>query len=144
MDNQQSFIQQIFILFALGISILLSWVINQYDLCEKEVFDEEMSLQLSWKGTSLIMQKSRVDESITDNNVQFPPDIYPLFFKKIPINRADFQLLLTVPGIGPKLASEIGTAKQRLGSFEKIEDLLSVPGIGRKKMNHFKDYLSFQ
>lgn len=44
----------------------------------------------------------------------------------INLNSADKETLITVPGVGPKLAEEIVRARP----FKKIEDLRLVPGVG--------------
>ncbi len=52
----------------------------------------------------------------------------------IDINRADSVVLGMLPGIGPSLAASIITYRTREGPFNRIDDLVKVPGIGRSKM----------
>ncbi len=52
----------------------------------------------------------------------------------ININRAESDVLQTLPGIGPSLAASIIAYRTREGPFAGIDDLTKVPGIGRAKM----------
>jgi len=50
------------------------------------------------------------------------------------VNEATADDLRLLPGIGPKLALRIVEARVRVGHFQDIADLDSVPGIGSKKL----------
>jgi DNA uptake protein ComE-like DNA-binding protein len=63
--------------------------------------------------------------------------------KAIPVNRAGEQLLITVPGIGPELARRIVDQRSRSGRFNAPEELTKVSGIGPRRAEQFKHYLSF-
>ena len=45
------------------------------------------------------------------------------------INTADAEELMTLPGIGKVRAAAIIEHRQRVGNFEKIEDIMNVKGI---------------
>jgi competence ComEA-like helix-hairpin-helix protein len=47
------------------------------------------------------------------------------------LNRARVEDLRLLPGIGPKLAQRIVDERARRGSYQSIDDLLEVKGIGR-------------
>jgi len=68
----------------------------------------------------------------------------PLFFQPIAVNRADRELLITVPGIGPVLADRIVRLREERGGFHRPEDLLEVKGIGPVKLARFRPYLDFE
>jgi len=57
----------------------------------------------------------------------------PAASKTVDINRASAEELVTLPGIGPKLAKEIVEYRAKHGPFHRVEDLLIIPGIGTKK-----------
>jgi competence protein ComEA len=47
------------------------------------------------------------------------------------INHASVDELRRLPGVGPKRAEAILALRQRVGRFQRVEDLLRVKGIGR-------------
>ncbi len=44
-----------------------------------------------------------------------------------------------LPGIGPSLAQKIVDYRDQHGPFQRVEDLLDVPGIGPAKLEAVKD-----
>ena len=70
-----------------------------------------------------------------------PAKLAPLFFKPIPINKADEELLITIPGIGPVLAKRIIEFRKEHGRINAIEELDAVKGIGPAKLEKLKGYL---
>lgn len=60
---------------------------------------------------------------------------------KIDLNKATREDLTTVPGIGPKLAKTIVELRTKKGSFNRVEDLLEVRGIGEKNLKRFAEYV---
>jgi competence protein ComEA len=52
----------------------------------------------------------------------------------INVNTASVSELCLLPGIGPKLAARIVAYREKHGGFERMEDLVRVPGIGEKKL----------
>jgi competence protein ComEA len=47
------------------------------------------------------------------------------------LNHASVDELRRIPGVGPKRAEAILVLRQRLGRFQRVEDLLRVKGVGR-------------
>ncbi|MCE5329043.1 helix-hairpin-helix domain-containing protein [bacterium] len=62
--------------------------------------------------------------------------------KIININFAARDDLELLPGIGPELAQRIIDYRNTRGPFKKKEDLKNVTGIGDKKFNALKDFIS--
>lgn len=60
----------------------------------------------------------------------------------ININNADLGTLSQLPGIGEKTAQKIIGYREKNGEFKAVEDLMKVKGIGEKKFNKLKKYLS--
>lgn len=61
--------------------------------------------------------------------MSFLPDVAPL-----DINAASAEELADLPGIGEVLARRIVDYRTANGPFETVEELLSVSGIGEKKL----------
>lgn len=61
---------------------------------------------------------------------------------KININKATLSDLEKIPGVGPSIAQKIITYREENGKFSSIDDLKNVSGIGSKKFETIKDYIS--
>ena len=70
-----------------------------------------------------------------------PAKLAPLFFKPIPINQADEELLITIPGIGPAFARRIIEFRDQHGRINAIEELDAVKGVGPAKLKILKAHL---
>jgi competence ComEA-like helix-hairpin-helix protein len=67
-------------------------------------------------------------------------DIGPESIKlKIDLNRAEWYELIILPGIGEKKARTIVEYRKETGSFENIEQLCEVNGIGAETVKRIKD-----
>jgi len=60
---------------------------------------------------------------------------------KIDINRADKELLISVSGIGPKLAQRIIEYRNKQGGFGELGELKNIKGISEYKYEKIKDCL---
>jgi competence protein ComEA len=54
------------------------------------------------------------------------------------LNTADAETLQALPGIGPTLAGRIVAYRLEHGSFQTVEDLLQVPGMGAKRWERIR------
>ena len=61
---------------------------------------------------------------------------------KVNINTGGINELSSLPGVGESLAQKIITYREQNGKFKKIEDLKNVSGIGDKKYESLKEYIS--
>jgi comEA protein len=59
--------------------------------------------------------------------------------EKIDLNHAGLFDLETLPGIGPVLAERIMAYRDSAGSFQSVDDLRNVKGIGPAKFAEIKD-----
>jgi DNA uptake protein ComE-like DNA-binding protein len=78
-------------------------------------------------------------ESGLPQSVNLPPAVANIFFKPIPINRAEKEILSTLPGIGPVLAGRIIDRREDKGPFRSKDELLNINGIGPKKLARLVD-----
>ena len=62
--------------------------------------------------------------------------------KKISLNSANREELISLPGIGPSTADKIIAYRESCGSFLKIEDIMKVNGIGQAKYEKIKDLIT--
>lgn len=60
----------------------------------------------------------------------------------VDLNTADMDTLMTLPGIGPVLAGRILEYRQTHGSFTQIDDLLEIDGIGQKRLEAIREYIT--
>jgi competence protein ComEA len=60
----------------------------------------------------------------------------------ISINKASIEQLQTLPGIGPAKAAAIIEYREQNGGFTNIDELLSIPGIGNKTLDKFRDKIT--
>ncbi|NLC67644.1 MAG: helix-hairpin-helix domain-containing protein [Clostridiaceae bacterium] len=63
-------------------------------------------------------------------------------WKKVNINTASIAELDTLPGIGEITAESIIKYRQQHGRFEKIEDIMNVPGIKEGKFEKIKGFIT--
>lgn len=60
---------------------------------------------------------------------------------KVNLNTANEQQLQTVKGIGPQLASKIITFRNQTGKLTSLDQLDSIPGVGPKMLEKWRDSL---
>jgi competence ComEA-like helix-hairpin-helix protein len=98
-------------------------------------WETAMTTGKSGSGTYTESQKERLPGSKIGLQPKTPGSI-------IDPNRASQADLETLPGIGPVLARRIIDYRQAHGPYKKIADLRKVSGIGRKKLEKIKPYLT--
>jgi len=62
--------------------------------------------------------------------------------KPVNINTASSTELQTVPGIGPATAEKILQMRKSYGTFKSVDELLSIRGIGPKRLEKMRKYLT--
>lgn len=61
---------------------------------------------------------------------------------KVNINQASSEELQTLNGVGPATAAKIIEYREQNGSFQKIEDIQNISGIGEKTFEKLKAYIT--
>ena len=62
--------------------------------------------------------------------------------KPINLNSATSDELQQVPGIGPATADKILQMRKSYGPFKSVDDLLAIRGIGKKRLDKMRKYLT--
>lgn len=88
------------------------------------------------KGLKVIFTKGGVRFESMDGKESI------LFGIPIDINRADVDDLTALPGIGKELAMRIVKRRKEKGPFCSIDDLGDVKGIGRKKIERIRRFIT--
>ena len=60
----------------------------------------------------------------------------------IDVNRASKEELISLRGIGPVLAESILEYRRKNGPFRSVEDLLLIRGIGEKRLEALRDFVT--
>ncbi len=63
---------------------------------------------------------------------------------KVNLNSADVRALTMLPGIGRETALKIIEYRSQNGSYKSIEDLIYIKGIGVKKLEKIKKYVTIK
>ena len=62
--------------------------------------------------------------------------------KPVNINTANSEQLQQVPGIGPATAQKILQMRKAYGPFKSVDDLLAIRGLGQKRLDKMRRYLT--
>jgi len=62
--------------------------------------------------------------------------------RPVNINTATSEELQQVPGIGPATAGKILQMRKSYGAFKSVDDLLAIRGLGSKRLEKMRKYLT--
>ena len=102
-----------------------------------------ISRSYSLKVTGGSFSMLALDQQEKKNCTAIPWNLTPFFFEKLPINEADKEALMTIKGIGPKLAENILLHRLEYGPFKRSVDLLKISGVGPKRALYFEKMFDF-
>mgnify|MGYP000650149979 CR=1 FL=1 len=94
-------------------------------------------------GIFLIFVSGKIYKNLRESKNEKEEANYSFYYEdnlKININKAPLESLILIPGIGEKIAKKIIEEREKK-KFSKIDDLLKVKGIGKKKIEKIKDYI---
>lgn len=81
-------------------------------------------------------EEKSAGEPLPNKTASVDPVIFPL-----DLNSATPEQLDQLPGIGPTKAADIISYRQKIGGFDKIEQILEVPGIGPATFERIKEMI---
>ena len=62
--------------------------------------------------------------------------------RPVNLNSANSEQLQQVPGIGPATAGKILQMRKTYGPFKSVDDLLAIRGLGAKRLEKMRKYLT--
>ena len=133
--------QRIFVLILIAAAILaFGW---------RSARPEPHARSYFWVDSALIRtNSSRAGQGVPLNSslscVDTPPEAARFFGLPLPVNRADQQSLMALPGIGPKLSANILKYRAEQGDITGPDDLIKVKGIGPKRLARLTLLLCFE
>ena len=105
------------------------------------ILEETLSGSLE-TGTRVVLHPSGLGLGVQTEAMDSAKKI--LYGIPLDLNRVGLDELTLVPGIGPVLARRIIKCREDRGPFAQLNDLLHVPGIGSKKLESLRPYLSVE
>lgn len=94
------------------------------------------SWKLGWGEQRILIQYEVTEPSVTTTTTAAE--------YRIDLNTATVDDLMQVDGIGEKTAEKIIAYRNKIGKFTFIEQLLDVEGVGDKKLENWKNYLTVE
>jgi competence protein ComEA len=61
--------------------------------------------------------------------------------KRLNLNTASAEELDSLPEVGPRLAKAIIAFREKSGPFRRMEDLLAVPGISKRRLEKIRPHV---
>jgi competence protein ComEA len=61
--------------------------------------------------------------------------------KPLDLNQATAAELQQLPEVGPKLAQAIVRFREKSGPFRRVEDLLAVPGVSKRRLEKIRPHV---
>jgi comEA protein len=94
--------------------------------------------------TSLTQKLKSAEDSIKNTGKKKSKKEEKLKPKSININTAAKEVLVMLPGVGESTAEKIINYRETHNGFRKIESIMKVKGIGKKKFEKLKDYITVE
>ncbi len=126
-ENQKSFITWVLVLLMTVATVsVLVFTVPDLSGVKRIVYRANTNSPVS--RTVLKTEKSKTEAIV---------NVYPL-----DVNTATKEQLMAVPGIGETYADRIINYREEYGDFDSLDELLTVQGIGEKRLESFSEYLA--
>jgi len=117
---------------------------KEFDVRVKNSFtklNEELNEEQKRKVSSM---KSFADSLLISHDIEPKNKTQLSIGKKININTALSGDIMLLPGVGEVTAERIIAFREKNGGFKKIEQLMDVKGIGEKKFEKLKPFITIE
>lgn len=152
--SQKDKIGILLLLVLIGISSIFILLINTNSRIDDELLLRQEQLNNEFKVFEQDVEENKIVQSetedtlllYTDNNFR-PKDKTPrklISGEVIDLNKATFENLTQIPGIGKVLAQRIVDYRKEIGSFDNTEQLLQIKGITYNKLSKIAPYILIQ
>lgn len=133
------------VLFTLAVLILVRniYTFSAQHFCGKNTAGEEetVAFKCTEGALTLFLPGEEVEIQVSSGNTTgLPQFIRPVFFLPVSINKADRELLQTIPGIGPSLSQAIVDFRRSQDGFRSYPELLEIRGIGPATLKRIKEH----
>ena len=97
-------------------------------------------------GIRVITEKTVPQERELAANTTDAADTHalPAPEERLDLNTATAEDLIFLPGIGPALAQRIVDYREENGPFTAVDELKNVSGIGEKRLEALRDYVTVE
>lgn len=109
---------------------------------DKDHVPKEVSPPYIKTGTKIVLDRSR--EELRIHMETMDPTKRILYGVPVDVNEIHADELTLIPGIGPTLAGRIIQVRDEKGRFTRMDELLEVSGIGKKKLEVLRQYLAVE
>ena len=117
---------------------------NQFDEAtnDVELHVVDTSQEISESLTSSAVSNQMAENRSQDPELKISSNDQSFLKERIDLNSASASELELLPQIGPILSQRIINYRKTKGKFQRIEDLVKVPGIGPKTFEKIKDFIT--
>jgi len=107
------------------------------------LLSRDSSLQKDSANNSTLTQRLKsTEDSLKNTGRKKSKKEEKLKPKGININTAPKEILIMLPGVGESTADKIINYRETHNGFKKIEHIMKVKGIGKKKFEKLKEYIT--
>jgi|SRR4030095_1898129 len=117
---------------------------KKFDEQVRSAFGELEKNKLTDNGQQRKNELDRFADSLITAKENTPRNDTSKIDRKININSAFAPDLEILPGIGEVIAERIVDYREQKGGFKKIEDIKKVKGIGEKKFEQIREYITVE
>lgn len=92
----------------------------------------------------VVTARTPASQGTTAENETAPPGEISSSDTRINLNTATAEELMTLPGIGEVFAERIVAYREIHGRFTSLDELAEIEGLGEKRIDAIRDYLTLE